>query len=255
MRLSVSGLVHSLSMAALGVAGLVAIPMTTASAGDSTTADTVVELFTSQGCSSCPPADKVAGELTKRDHLIILSMPVDYWDYLGWKDTFAKHAFTERQRDYARARGDGQVYTPQVVVNGLTHAVGSEAGNIEAAISATNAQLAGKRVALKLVKSGDGVDVQIGDAPAGVSGDGAKVILADFKSSADVKIGRGENGGSKVTYFHVVRELKSIGDWSGKAQSIHLTMADLTAAGSDGCAVFLQAGKAGAILGSAQMGW
>ena len=247
-----TAVLHSVSAAAIGLAVL--LPLSgSARAGDATTADTVVELFTSQGCSSCPPADRVAGELTKRNNLIILSMPVDYWDYLGWKDTFAKHAFTERQRDYARARGDGQVYTPQVVVNGLAHAVGSETSSIEEAITATGATLQGKRVALKLVKAGDGVDVQIGDAPAGQTGANAKVILADFTSSADVTIGRGENGGAKVTYYHVVRELRPIGDWTGKAQSIHLSKADLTVSDSDGCAVFLQAADGGAILAGAQV--
>ena len=224
-----------------------------ASAAEASTAATVIELFTSQGCSSCPPADRIAGEMAKRKDVIVLSLPVDYWDYLGWKDTFAQHAFTERQRVYAAARGDGQVYTPQVVVNGVAHAVGSDPGDIEGAIANSKSVIKGKEVALKLVPDADGMMVEIGDAPAGFDASGVTVVLAGFKSSADVKIGRGENGGSKVTYWHVVRDLTSLGDWSGKAKSIRVSTADMVKGGSDGCAVLLQAGKGGPILAAAQL--
>src|SRR6266436_5087035 len=86
----------------------------------------VVELFTSQGCSSCPPADKLLSELAADPSLVAISVPIDYWDYLGWKDTLADHRNTARQKAYAHTRGDGQVYTPQVVVNGSLHALGSD---------------------------------------------------------------------------------------------------------------------------------
>src|SRR6201996_6803280 len=98
----------------------------------------VVELFTSQGCSSCPPADKVIGELAKDPSIIALSMPIDYWDYLGWKDTLADAKFTARQKAYSKARGDREVYQPQAVVNGETHVIGSDRESIETAIGATN---------------------------------------------------------------------------------------------------------------------
>src|SRR5579862_784682 len=97
----------------------------------------VVELFTSQGCSSCPPADKVIGELAKDPSVIALSMPIDYWDYLGWKDTLADARFSARQKAYSLMRGDRDVYTPQVVVNGSTHVVGSDRAGIEQAIGIT----------------------------------------------------------------------------------------------------------------------
>ena len=97
----------------------------------------VVELFTSQGCSSCPPADKLLGELTADRSLVAVSVPVDYWDYLGWKDTLADSRNSARQKAYAHARGDGQVYTPQVVVNGILHALGSDKAAIEVAIAAS----------------------------------------------------------------------------------------------------------------------
>ena len=86
----------------------------------------VIELFTSQGCSSCPPADKLAGELAQDPSLLVMSLPIDYWDYLGWKDTLANPGHTKRQRAYSKARGDREVYTPQVVVNGMAHVLGSD---------------------------------------------------------------------------------------------------------------------------------
>ena len=91
----------------------------------------VIELFTSQGCSSCPPADKLAGELARDPSIIVMSLPIDYWDYLGWKDTLALPGHTKRQRAYAQARGDREVYTPQVVVNGVAHVLGSDKDAIE----------------------------------------------------------------------------------------------------------------------------
>src|ERR1700759_483479 len=97
----------------------------------------VVELFTSQGCSSCPPADRIIGELAKDPSVIALSMPIDYWDYLGWKDTLADARFSARQKAYSQMRGDREVYTPQVVVNGSAHVVGSDRAGIESAIGDT----------------------------------------------------------------------------------------------------------------------
>src|SRR3954452_18173221 len=97
----------------------------------------VVELFTSQGCSSCPPADKIIGELAKDPNVIALSMPIDYWDYLGWKDTLADTRFSARQKAYSHMRGDRDVYSPQMVVNGSAHVIGSDRDRIEGAISET----------------------------------------------------------------------------------------------------------------------
>src|SRR5713226_705298 len=97
----------------------------------------VIELFTSQGCSSCPAADKLLGELARDPTLVTISVPIDYWDYLGWKDTLADPRNTARQKAYAHVRGDGQVYTPQVVVNGALHALGSDKAVIEAAIASS----------------------------------------------------------------------------------------------------------------------
>src|SRR5262249_58863578 len=122
---------------ALLVAGCVVASVVMARAGEPRA---LLELFTSQGCSSCPPADRLVGQLANDPSLIALSVPIDYWDYLGWRDTLANPAHSARQRAYARARGDGQVYTPQIVVNGSTHALGSDQAAIERAIAQTGRQ-------------------------------------------------------------------------------------------------------------------
>ena len=100
----------------------------------------MIELFTSQGCSSCPPADKLAGELAQDPSLLVMSLPIDYWDYLGWKDTLAHPGHTNRQRAYSKTRGDREVYTPQVVVNGIAQVLGSDKPAIESAITQTRKQ-------------------------------------------------------------------------------------------------------------------
>src|ERR1700761_2418884 len=118
---------------AIGVCAIVAIIVRPAHAEPRA----VVELFTSQGCSSCPPADKVIGDLAKDPSVIALSMPIDYWDYLGWKDTLADSRFSARQRAYSRMRGDREVYTPQAVVNGEVHVIGSDREALDTAIEST----------------------------------------------------------------------------------------------------------------------
>src|SRR5215468_960850 len=110
----------------------------------------VVELYTSQGCSSCPAADALLAQLANRGEVVALSLSVDYWDYLGWRDTLANSKFTERQRAYAKARGDGAIYTPQIIVNGLTHVNGSDEGQILRAIEKTSKAVAAQRVPIRL---------------------------------------------------------------------------------------------------------
>src|SRR5262252_317883 len=115
----------------------------------------VVELFTSQGCSSCPPADKLAGELSRDPSLVVLSLAIDYWDYLGWKDTLALTGHGNRQRAYARVRGDREVYTPQVVVNGAAQAIGSDRAAIDAAIAQSRKQADTLALPVTMTVSGD----------------------------------------------------------------------------------------------------
>ncbi|NND50107.1 MAG: DUF1223 domain-containing protein, partial [Rhizobiales bacterium] len=158
----------------------------------------VVELFTSQGCSSCPPADELMGKLSERDDIIVLSLPVDYWDFLGWKDTLADPAYSERQRDYARRRGDSQVYTPQVVVGGIDHAVGSSLKQIEQKIAAARAALTKRHLNIAVAEQGDTITISIDSDQASELED-ATVWLVLYRGAIPVKIGRGENTGATVT--------------------------------------------------------
>src|SRR5438128_11082459 len=121
----------------------------------------VVELFTSQGCSSCPPADKIVGELAKDPNVIALSMPIDYWDYLGWKDTLADSRFSARQKAYSHVRGDRDVYTPQVIVNGAAHVIGSDRARIDGAISDTGKRERVMSVPVTLTLTGKQLNVTV----------------------------------------------------------------------------------------------
>lgn len=125
----------------------------------------VLELFTSQGCSSCPPADRLLGKLIKRGDIIALSLPVDYWDYLGWKDTLASPEYTRRQQDYQRSMGTAHVYTPQIVVNGIEHAVGSHLNDINAAIDKSGKRLRGAVVPVRMWTDDDTIFVEADAAP------------------------------------------------------------------------------------------
>src|SRR5207248_8022382 len=157
----------------------------------------VIELFTSQGCSSCPPADKLLGELTADPSLMAISVPIDYWDYLGWKDTLADPRNTARQKAYAQTRGDGQVYTPQVVVNGSVHVLGSDRDAIEAAIakSRKSGAMAAPHVTLSFT---DG-QVKVTIPEGALARQAAEVWLCGLTTAATVAIGRGENKGRTVT--------------------------------------------------------
>lgn len=213
----------------------------------------VLELFTSQGCSSCPAADALLGKYAADKNVIALSFPVDYWDYLGWKDTLAKPKFSARQKYYAKERGDGRVYTPQVVINGRTHAVGSSADAINAAIDSTAKEFAASRVPVKIVLGHKHLVVETGDAPAGSAVREATIWLAMVHPEADIKIERGENRGKMVKYINVVRELNPIGVWTGKAASYEISREAVAEPGNEMCVVLVQVGKAGPIIGAASV--
>jgi hypothetical protein len=216
----------------------------------------VVELFTSQGCSSCPAADKLLGQLAADPSLVPISVPIDYWDYLGWKDTLADPRHTARQKAYAYGRGDGQVYTPQAVVNGSLHALGSDRSAIEHAIAKSRKIGAMSLPAVKLAFADGRLLVAVpaaADARAG-----AEVWLCGLMKAATVAIGRGENKGRAVTYHNVVRRWIKLGDWSGMANSWTIPMQTLKGDGKgdgiDEAAVLVQSGtkeKPKAILGAA----
>lgn len=210
----------------------------------------VLELFTSQGCSSCPPADAVLGDYAARDDVIALSLPVDYWDRLGWKDTFGQRSHSDRQRDYARRRGDGEVYTPQVVVNGRLHVIGSSASAIETAIAASRAERARADVLIGLGIEGTAMRIEVG---AGTPTYPATVWLALVQTRGSVAIGRGENGGRKITYHNIVRSLRPVGRWTGSPVDVRIPEADVLQPGIAMATVLLQEEDGGAILGAAEI--
>jgi hypothetical protein len=176
----------------------------------------VLELFTSQGCSSCPAADKLVGELASDPNVIVLTLAVDYWDYLGWKDTLALKGHVHRQRAYAKARGDRNVYTPQVVVNGISHVLGSDRVAIEQAIRETRSNAASPlRVPVRLTVTDEKLTVEL---PASDAGKRGEVWLCPVKRAVPVEIARGENKGKVVTYTNVVRRWVRLGEYNGQAE-------------------------------------
>jgi hypothetical protein len=210
----------------------------------------VLELFTSQGCSSCPPADALLAKLTDEPGVVTLSYAVDYWNYLGWRDTLSSPANSERQRDYARVRGDGKVYTPQLVVDGLIHVNGSNEAAVEMAMRKTGEQLAKAKVPIAMRAEADTLVIDIGAAPEASDKRAATVWLALAKDKETVSITRGENRGQRITYHHPVRELSPVGMWKGEAMTIRLPLKDLKAKGGDRLFALLQVENSGPIIGA-----
>jgi hypothetical protein len=214
----------------------------------------VIELFTSQGCSSCPPADRLFAKLAHQPGVIAMSLPVDLWDYVGWKDTLATPYHSQRQRQYAKGRGDNRVYTPQVVINGIAHVVGSDPAAIKAQAEMCFGRDGALSVRVRAEETASGLKVELGAASA----DGPKAAslwLVRVASSRDVQIKRGENAGHTFTYVNVARSFQRIGEWTGEATSFTLPKDQLVSADSDGWIVLLQAGgpnRPGVILAAAK---
>lgn len=212
------------------------------------TAPVVVELFTSQGCSSCPPADAFLTELRATPGIIALTYHVDYWDYLGWKDTLGGPEFSQRQYDYAKTRGDMDVYTPQMIINGGRHVVGSQKDNVRAAIAEARQQTWPVRVALG--ENGREITVELG---AGAKED-ATLWLLPLVPLMSVKILKGEIAGREIEYRNVVRKILPAGMWTGKPERLVLPRDGVLAPECTGCVALLQKGKAGPVLGAAVWG-
>jgi hypothetical protein len=231
---------RQISVAAATI-GLLAFSPRVALAGDAGR-PTVVELFQSQGCSSCPPAEANVGAISDRPDVLALAFEVDYWDRLGWKDTFSKPAWTARQLAYAKAMGHGEnVYTPQIVVNGRVEGDGLEPGALAGLVSRGDRGVGGPSVGF----SGGTVTVGAAVAPAG----GADVWLARYIPHAvEVTIPRGENAGRTLPYKHVVREMVLLGKWRGEAATFPMPGGDPGLAE----AAIVQASEAGPILAAAK---
>jgi len=177
-----------------------------ASAG-AATRPVVVELFTSQGCSSCPPANANLIELSKRPDVLALSFSVTYWDYLGWKDIFGKPEFTDRQAVYEPSLGEQGSFTPQMVIDGKTSTVGQRLSEVEGLIAAAHP---GDEPSIDL--GADKVSIGTGKAPSG----GADVWLVRYDPKlVQVPVKRGENSDATLPHTHVVHELERLGTWSG----------------------------------------
>jgi len=214
----------------------------------------VVELFTSQGCSSCPPADRIIGDLAKDPSIIALSMPIDYWDYLGWKDTLADSRFSARQKAYSHMRGDREVYTPQAIINGSAHVVGSDRAGIENAIDMTEKVDGVMSVPVSMTVTNRQINVSV----AGSKSPGAtrgEVWICSVSKAIPIAIGRGENRGREITYHNVVRNLLKVGDWNGTPETWSVPLENIMSReGVDAAAVYLQDGsrdKPGPMLGAA----
>ncbi|MXN65055.1 DUF1223 domain-containing protein [Stappia sp. GBMRC 2046] len=231
-----------LGAAILSLAMIFSVP---ASAGETA----VLELFTSQGCSSCPPADKLLEKVADQPGIVALSFPVDYWDYLGWRDTLASPAYSARQRGYAERRGDRSVYTPQIVVNGGPHMVGSDARAIAAHLRAASAMPCD----VDVKAAGELIEIEIdGDLPEGTKS--ATVFFLFVDSSETVQIGRGENTGRTITYTNIVRDMRAVGMWKGGKASFSLPASELERMKTDRFAALVQIeerGRPGPILGAA----
>ena len=194
----------------------------------------VVELFTSQGCNSCPPADAYLGELAKRPDILALSWHVDYWDYIGWKDPFAQHAFTARQHAYSRSLAERYVYTPQMVINGHLQGIGSERSDIERLIGEAKSEQAGgaaRRPRVTLV--GDSVHIEGGPAAP------SNVWIAVFDAQHWTAVEQGENAGQRLGEYNIVREWTQIGKYDGKPVTLKLGV-DMAEYEKSGCAIVVQ---------------
>ena len=238
----------SLAVPALAAAICAAYP-------DEARADTltgVVELFTSQGCSSCPPADAELARLVKQGDVLALSYHVDYWNYLGWADTLSSAANTERQYGYARSLKRKNVYTPQAVINGEDHTNGADRSAIASMLKTMASTGRGLTVEVSADMDPDGLTISVGP------GEGkADIVAIYFDESNAVEIKRGENAGRTITYHHSVRDMETVGMWEGKAVTVKLPESVMSAHPGRGCAILLQVvgkdGAPGRILGAAMI--
>lgn len=175
----------------------------------------VVELYTSQGCSSCPPADAfLADELADRDDVIALALHVDYWDYIGWKDDFADPAYTRRQRGYARAAGQRTIYTPQMIIGGEDHVIGSHPREVKALIR--EHAKAANDVAVSLTRTGDVLEISLDPGTGKRSRMSVQLVRYEPSETRDIK--RGENAGRELHYANIVTEMLRVGTWNMRSE-------------------------------------
>jgi len=231
-----------LAMVAVGMAGALAAPaLARPHAAAASTPTVVVELFTSQGCSSCVKSGDILQDAAEKPHVIALTFAVDYWDYLGWEDTFAKSEFTDRQRAYMKRFALRDVYTPQMVVDGQAQAAALHADTLQDMVKAAERV---RRHPPMLTLSKDRLSIAAGEPPKG----GAEIWLVRYDPHPQsVLVKKGENRGKTIVAHNVVRQLVRLGGWSGKAKVLHLPKAD-----QDGLktVILVQDSHGGPILGA-----
>lgn len=215
----------------------------------------VVELFTSQGCSNCPKADRAIESLAGREDVITIAYHVDYWNYMGWQDTLSAKENTERQYGYAKTLGIKNVFTPQIVLNGVHDTKLTNADKIVEELDRMGTADNGMPVAISAELSPEEMTINIGEGAAPVGK--ADVVVAYFRKRSTVEIQKGENQGKKITYRNAVTKVETVGMWEGKALTIKLPAAVLAKRGFDGCAILLQShdgnDNPGRILGAAAL--
>jgi hypothetical protein len=227
-----------------------AVSSTRAEPRSSASQPVVVELFTSQGCSSCPPADAYLTQLSRDSTILALSMHVDYWNGLGWKDPFSSAAVTARQRSYARNLGAHYVYTPQMVVMGAAHAVGSNHAEVARLIANARARTVDAPTVTIDHTARNALTIRVGAGPAKGR---ATVWLLSYDTRHETKVAAGENGGRTLAYSNVVRSIRSVGSWDGSAASLTVDVTEEMDDGYQNCAVLVQAGETGPIIASTSM--
>ncbi len=239
---------------AIMLAGAMALPVISigfADAADIYSPKGVIEVFTSQGCSSCPAADKFVTSIARNKDVLALAWHVDYWDYLGWKDTFAKSDHTNRQRRYARTLEENQIYTPQAIINGRSHAVGSRRGKIQSILKGYNGSDQGLIVPINASLNGDALDIQI---PHNANTKKATLWMVYFANEQIVAVERGENRGKKLTYSNIVRDIELVGMMEPDGLKMMLPLKEISRKGYDSCALILQQtskhGTPGPIVGA-----
>ena len=230
----------------LAVAGVALAGDRRVAAGSPPDGPWLVELFTSQGCSSCPPADAVLGGLARRPEIVALSFHVDYWDYIGWKDVFATRATTDRQRAYARVLKQRYVYTPEMVVEGSAHDTGREPGPIERLVDAAR-QRSPRRATPTLSRDATGA-LTVALEPFAFDDGPAEVTLALYDRRHATPVASGENQGRLLETFNVVRRLERLATWDGRSAA-RWTVADAGLEPGRGAAVIVQRADHGPVLG------
>ncbi|MFO8126094.1 DUF1223 domain-containing protein [Yoonia sp.] len=225
-------------LAILSFVGLITASQATAENGP-----VVIELYTSQGCSSCPPADAMLHDLAQRDDVIALALHVDYWDYIGWKDVFGRPENTARQHAYARAAKVAMVYTPQMVIDGVDHVIGSRPMQVMDALQTQSGQ--GNSFDVYLTRRGENVII---NAAPGARGDYV-VQLVRYIPEATVSIARGENAGRDLSYTNIVTSWDVVGRWDGRSA----LALETAAAGESPIVVIVQTVANGPIVGAAEL--